>query len=301
MSDVEEKFLGGVAGVGMNRTLRGFKSSFYVQTGGPSAYGIYLTDKRLIGVSYRKIVSEAYRPAYAIFLLCILSLISLVVYTRLTGAQDLPPLPFVMALAVVALVLLIYWSPKRASARLERESSGKSLPNFGKIAPDIILNRTGISQVTFRPGLILVAMRSGETQTFLTKAGQKKGSQLLRLFLVFCSTAPLIEMTVSNVGGENLRKLVEPTSPDGREGWITVQRPTTGKEERFRVTRKLLFEEAAPLPNAYAILEGEWGYQCYLTSPMASIKCGQAGLRQLLLDLDSICCDAPEGESIRYE
>ena len=286
----------------MDRVAQNFKNAFYIQAGGEVAYGIYLTDKRLIGVSYKKVVSGAYRPAYVLSLIWILSLVSLLIYARLTGAQNLPPLPFVMSLAVVAFILLVYWSPKQASGRVERKGTVKSLEELQQLVPDVVLNRSDISQVTARPSTFTVFMRSGESHTFLSKklSGDKSQS-LLRLFQVFCSWTPLVEMTISDASGKNVRKVVEPGSGDEKGGWVTFRRPISGREERVGIPHKLTFEEAQSLPDAYAIMEGEFGYQCYLTAPLRIIRCQEPELRELLLDLDQICCDMLEGRHINYE
>jgi len=285
----------------MDRVAQSFKSAFYIQTGGPVGYGIYLTDKRLIGVSYKKVVSRAYRPAYLLLLIWIFSLVSLLIYSRLTGARDLPPLPFVMSLVIVDLILLVYWSPKQASGRVERKGTVKSVEKLQQLAPDVVLNRSDISQVTARPSTFTVFMRSGESHTFLTKKLSRDKSQLLlRLFQVFCSWTPLVEMTISDASGKNVRKVVEP-GPDGKGGWVTFRRPISGQEERVWIPHKLTSEEAQSLPDAYAIMEGEFGYQCYLTAPLRIIRCREPELRELLLDLDQICCDLLEGRHIRYE
>src|SRR2546427_9016919 len=130
----------------MTRTTRSFKSRSYIQTGGPVGYGIYLTDHRFIGVSYTKIASKAYRPAMMIFIIWIISLILLVVYAKLTGPQELPPLPFVMGLAVLDVILLVYWSPKQASNRIERVTI-TTIEELQRLRSDIILDRADISRV----------------------------------------------------------------------------------------------------------------------------------------------------------
>src|SRR5260370_1137100 len=87
-------------------------------------------------------------------------------------------------------------------------------------------------------------MRSGESHTFLSKKLSGDKSQLLlRLFQVFCSWTPLVEMTISDASAKNVRKVVEP-GPDGKEGWVTFRRPITGREERIWIPHKLSFEEA---------------------------------------------------------
>jgi len=107
-------------------------------------------------------------------------------------------------------------------------------------------------------------------------------------------------MTLSDASGKNVRKVVEPGSGDEKGGWVTFRRPS-GQEERVWLPHKLTFEEARNLPDAYAIMEGEFGYQCYLTAPLRDIRCQEPELRKLLLDLDQICCDDLEGRHIYYQ
>jgi len=208
-----EQFIGGIASAGMTRTTRSFKSRSYIQTGGPVGYGIYLTDHRFIGVSYTKIASKAYRPAMMIFIIWIISLILLVVYAKLTGAQELPPLPFVMGLAVVDLILLVYWSPKQASNRIERVTI-TTIEELQRLRSDIILDRADISRVTVQPTLTTITMKSGELHTFLSKLRGRKLQQLLSLLKEFCSLTPSIDITVSDSSGKNVQRLVFATSKE---------------------------------------------------------------------------------------
>jgi hypothetical protein len=64
---------------------------------------------------------------------------------------------------------------------------------------------------------------------------------------------------------------------------------------------KLTFQAAKGVADAYAVMEGEFGYQCYLTAPMRRVSCKETVLRQLLLDLDRICSHDPAGRSLYFE
>lgn len=193
----------------MARRTRSFKSAYYISTGGPVGYGIYLTDKRRVGVSYNRIVSRSFYPAYALFLIWIISLIGLIAYARLTGSQELLPLPFVMGLAVVALVFLVYWSPKQALKRVEH-STIASIEGLRNATSDIALNRADISKVTARPGLTMITMKSGETHAFLSGLRGNKPKRFLSLLKAFCSLTPSIEMTLSDSSGKNMQEVVGP-------------------------------------------------------------------------------------------
>jgi len=202
-----EQFIGGIASAGMTRTTRSFKSAYYIQTGGPLGYGIYLTNHHLIGVSYRKIARRAYRRAIMLFLIWIVSLILLVAYARLTGAQDLPPLPFVMGLAVADLILLVYWSPKQASKKIE-QATITAIEELQRLPSDIVLDRADISIVTVQPTLTTISMKSGESHTFPGRLGASKLQQLFSLFKQFCSLNPSIQLLISDSSGKNVQRLV---------------------------------------------------------------------------------------------
>ncbi len=60
------------------------------------------------------------------------------------------------------------------------------------------------------------------------------------------------------------------------------------------------FEKAKSLPDAYAILEGDYTGQCYLTVPMRIVNCQEKELVQLLYDVDEICWSEIEGTRLTY-
>src|SRR5260370_24265691 len=104
---MSETFLGGVASPYIGRLANNALRDGFTTRG----YGLYFTDSRLIGVSYKKITSRAFRPAYVISVIWIASLASLVAYAVLTGAQQLYPLPAVMGLAAVSLLYIFVLLP----------------------------------------------------------------------------------------------------------------------------------------------------------------------------------------------
>jgi len=62
------------------------------------------------------------------------------------------------------------------------------------------------------------------------------------------------------------------------------------------------FNLAKETPNAYVIMEGDWGGQIYLVCPIKMIKCDEEQLKKLLLDLDSIAWPGNDGGyGIYYE
>lgn len=177
-----EWFLGGVAGFRLCRYTGRPGRIVLPQLSNPWGYGLYFTDNRVIGVSYRKIVSQAYRPAFLIFLIWIVSLVSLVAYAVLTAAKEILPLPFVMGLAVIALIYLVYLSPKHAR---ERTASQKvsSMSELEHLTKDTVLQRSEISSVNLRKAsfydpwgggivtgaLITVILKTGQNVVFISR------------------------------------------------------------------------------------------------------------------------------------
>jgi hypothetical protein len=142
-SDPSEIFLGGVAGVNIGR-LALANDPFNTGYG----YGLYFTDNRVIGFSYRKLVSRAYRWAYLLCLTWALLLTSTVAYDRLTGVSgDQPILPGVWAvvvggsivgLAVLTLSFLLVITPGRAASQIRRKPP-TSLPELENQSSDFML------------------------------------------------------------------------------------------------------------------------------------------------------------------
>ena len=59
-------------------------------------------------------------------------------------------------------------------------------------------------------------------------------------------------------------------------------------------------DEARQLLDAYAILEGDYGGQTYVTAPARLIQCDEQALRYLLQDLDELAWHDPEGQQLTY-
>jgi hypothetical protein len=155
--DMGETFLGGFASPYIGRLANNALRDEFTTRG----YGLYFTDSRLIGVSYKKITSRAFRPAYVISLIWIVSLASLVGYAVLTGAQQLYPLPAVIGLALVALVFLVYLSPRQATNEIKRQEA-TSMIDLANQPQDLVQERNNISQVTYQFPMISILMKSGE-------------------------------------------------------------------------------------------------------------------------------------------
>ena len=59
-------------------------------------------------------------------------------------------------------------------------------------------------------------------------------------------------------------------------------------------------DEARRVPDAYAILEGDYGGQTYVTAPAKIIQCDEQALRYLLQDLDDLAWQDPDGQQLTY-
>jgi hypothetical protein len=62
-------------------------------------------------------------------------------------------------------------------------------------------------------------------------------------------------------------------------------------------------ETAKSDPNAYVVMEGDWGGQIYLTCPVKYVICDEDMLRKILKKLDHMCwkCNGGDGAEIYYE
>ena len=59
--------------------------------------------------------------------------------------------------------------------------------------------------------------------------------------------------------------------------------------------------EAQRMPDAYAILEGDYGGQTYVTVPARLVQCDERVLRQLLEDIDDLVWQDPRGQQLSYQ
>ena len=59
-------------------------------------------------------------------------------------------------------------------------------------------------------------------------------------------------------------------------------------------------DEARRVLDAYAILEGDYGGQTYLTAPAKIVRCDEQGLRYLLQDLDELAWRNTDGLQLTY-
>jgi hypothetical protein len=61
------------------------------------------------------------------------------------------------------------------------------------------------------------------------------------------------------------------------------------------------FTAAREHPASIVIFEGDYGGTIYLTIPVHQVVCGEAALKQLLFDIDSMCWSDMRGARVVYE
>ena len=173
-------------------------------------YGLYFTDSRILGVSYRKITLQAYRPAFVLFLVFIVSLVFVIVYAKLSNITSDQPIPYAVispVTAVLSLAYLLYLSPKQATKRIESEEPNSTL-QLASQPTDLVLQRENISQIIVGRRRIDILMKTGEWYFFSTYSDsgtsyrasywQQRLGKLLSLFQEFCSQSPPIGMFDKN-------------------------------------------------------------------------------------------------------
>jgi hypothetical protein len=201
-----ENFQGGIASLLIGRLANDALRDVFRTRG----YGLYFTDKGLTGVSYKKITSHGYRPAYIFSLVWVTGLVAVIAYSRLSGIPQDQNIPYgdiwgpiILGKAILSLVFLTYASPRRAANMILRHeiTSVLDLENHVK---DVFLARSMITQVTVQAGRIDVLMRSAEWYYFgvgwncaWDPRGLRQVSRLiLTLFQNYCSYGPPIDMWV---------------------------------------------------------------------------------------------------------
>ncbi len=189
---MEEQFLGGIASVRIYRRTNPF--SVFVNSWG---YGIYFTENRLIGVSYRKITSQAFRPAYVSLLIYLIVVASGSILVWLIGVPTLDiPLRRGLALLTIGfgflfLGFMYYLSPKRASKEIERITV-TSIQELEKLQNDVLLDRNRIWSVRIGRRVIKVRMQTGQTYTFVNRLRRGDRESLMGLIHRFCAQNPSI-------------------------------------------------------------------------------------------------------------
>jgi len=175
----------------------------------PWGYGLYFTDKRLVGVSYTEYLSRAYIPAWILSLGWIGILVSGVAWARATNSRNFPlwfP-PLWLATMAASLIVLLYLSPKRASAQIDNLTVS-SISQLESLRIDTVLDRNDIDNVHFQiarirdPGLsrgrgslFTIRLRNGQVVIFGNSLDNEKLGRLQQLFQAFATRDPAIPLT----------------------------------------------------------------------------------------------------------
>lgn len=134
--------MGGVAGSEIGRlALKG--DSFGTGYG----YGVFFTNGRIVGLSYTRMLSRSYYPAYLVCLAFFVSLTLAIVFVNMAGIPADQPLPLVFGpiLALLPLTfVLLYLRPSQAAKRITRDAP-VSLLDLMSRSPDIVIERGEVS------------------------------------------------------------------------------------------------------------------------------------------------------------
>lgn len=204
MPALAESYLGGVSGSGIGRlALRG--DSFNTGFG----YGVHLTDSRITGISYRRKFSRSYYPAYLVGLCFGISLTVVIVYAKLSGLSGNDQIPYGIIWGPIVLGLcasipiLIYLRPAQVAKEITQQAP-KSLLDLANESPDVVVERSDVSQVTVDAYRINVLIKSGQWYSFMVRVAPREypdptkwkgqSGELLDLFRRFCSLEPTITM-----------------------------------------------------------------------------------------------------------
>jgi hypothetical protein len=195
---LEEELIGWIASQSIGRLPYGASKGGY-------GYGLYFTNKRLIGISYKNIVSRAYRPGYLLELIGFVLLGFISAYFALTRPQGDQPIPLailvvlliMLASIAVSVVLLLYLSRRQAAHGIQREAS-PSILDLPNLQSDASLERVGISQVIVEGFRISILMRTSEWFLFGIQYPRALATreEVLSLFQKFCALPPVINLFV---------------------------------------------------------------------------------------------------------
>jgi len=198
---LSEVLLGRVAGPTIGRmAFRGdaFNSGF--------GYAVYFTNNRIVGLSYTKLLSRSYYPAYVLLLAFGVSLVSIIILADRAGVPQDQPIPdyvvwapIVFGTLALSMILLLV-RPWQTGNRIRRDAP--SLLDLASQSPDLVLSRQDISQVSIDNYRVNVLTRSNQWYCFMVKVAARNYSkpwkwkgeqrQLFDLFQRFCSVDPPI-------------------------------------------------------------------------------------------------------------
>ena len=174
---------------------------------GGFGYGLYFTGGRLVGISYKRIVSRANLPGYILAATGFGILGLLPVYFIIT--KPAPDATIPIWIGVLVLIMLgslfasLYFlqgrSPRQAEIQI-RHAESTALGNLSGLQYDVSLDRINISQVLIDFLQISILMKNGEWFLFGLQYGPEDPArpQLISLFRQYCLQSPPVTMYVRN-------------------------------------------------------------------------------------------------------
>jgi hypothetical protein len=187
----------------------------YGEYKGGNGYGLFFTNHRLGGVSYKTTVSRVLRPAYIIEAVSFGLLGLLLGYfylNRPVGNEEAPLGVLILAFTmlggwIVGLIILLYSGPKRIDRQVQLEAS-EQIRNLSSVPYDLSLERAIISQVIIDGFRISILTNSGEWFLFgiqdprSLRRSQRMLVQVTDMFRKFCSQSPPINMFIRKRRGQ---------------------------------------------------------------------------------------------------
>jgi hypothetical protein len=180
---------------------------------GGYGYGLFFTNHRLIGVSYKTIVSRVLRPAYIIEVASFGILGILLGYfylNRPVGNEQAPLWILILTFTmlggmIIGLIILLYSGPKRIALQVQLEASSQ-IRNLPSQPYEMSLERANISQIVIEGFRISILTNSGEWFLFGVQDPRSRRVllQVTGMFRKFCSQSPAITMFIKQKKEWNL-------------------------------------------------------------------------------------------------
>ena len=208
-----DSFLGGVAGLRIYRFKGRGEVNIVSGWHNPWGYGVYFTDRSMIGVSYTRYLSRAYYPGWILSGAWIAIIAATFVMFAVTHTEELPawwipifPIACFGAM-IMSLVFLLYLSPKRASDQIDHIQVN-SVRDLETLRKDFILRRDDISEINLRrtkvaeighgiysSGAILSVSSKRSEPVILVTTNREKLEELVELIEDFAERDPPIRLT----------------------------------------------------------------------------------------------------------
>lgn len=195
-----EELVGWVASQRIGRlSYGGYKGGY--------GYGLFFTNDRLVGFSYRHIVSKVLHPAYEFELFGFAIAGILATYFGLAAPRppstDTAPwwiillTVIMLSSIIIAIAIFLFLGPRKIATQIQDQAL-LQIQNLRDPASDLSLERSNIAQVTIDRLRINIQMKTGEWFLFgiLIRPTKPERKRLVDTFQQFCSLSPPINMFV---------------------------------------------------------------------------------------------------------